>query len=510
MSSGEKSDHDSEHEFLDRVLRYQEKSLSPEELLQLNDDLRNHPERLAEFTRVCETSRLIQEVSEVPAREKPKAKSVIRPPFSRWAWIEHAGIAALLMLCLGLGVLFWQRDRGERNWGDSVALLEFCSEDAAFSDRHQMPSEEGDLLGKGWVHLERGTVRIAFRSGAIVELEGETTFGIDSPMRSYLEYGNASVYAPESARDFVVGTTSMEVVDLGTRFNLSVDQDSGAAEVNVTEGLVDLHLGGEGTPRRIQPLPAGLLARVDGSGEVNSIDGEPLDSDMALGNSLLAHWTMDEIGADSTMLDASGNERHAFFRGDFEGGKVDGRNGGAVDLKGGGYIDISDHIEALTNVSAFTFSAWVRDARNIVFSFSDGSPRNRIQFELYGRRLLYGWQKGARFDAIHGRVSGWNKGRWYHVVVAVSGGQVTIYRDGRLLNSQSSGQKISAKTLALIDIDDPTQAFIGYLPSNHSHQPQALGGQIDDVQFYRQALDARGVEFLFENPGATWKGGENP
>ena len=38
----------------------------------------------------------------------------------------------------------------------------------------------------------------------------------------------------------------MEVVDLGTRFHVSVDQNS-KAEVTVTDRLVDLHLGGEGT-----------------------------------------------------------------------------------------------------------------------------------------------------------------------------------------------------------------------------------------------------------------------
>ncbi len=35
----------------------------------------------------------------------------------------------------------------------------------------------------------------------------------DSAMRSYLEYGKIDVYAPESARDFVVATKAMEVVE---------------------------------------------------------------------------------------------------------------------------------------------------------------------------------------------------------------------------------------------------------------------------------------------------------
>ena len=42
------------HAFHERVLRYQEKSISPEELLQLNEELRESSERRAEFVQICQ------------------------------------------------------------------------------------------------------------------------------------------------------------------------------------------------------------------------------------------------------------------------------------------------------------------------------------------------------------------------------------------------------------------------------------------------------------------------
>ena len=440
--------------------------------------------------------------------EEPSTKrAAFSSAFRKW---EHAGVAALFVLCLSLGWMLWSGARkpdGVNDFGDgagSMARLIRVSEDAVFSSDHEMPSREGSFLGKGWMQLEQGSIEIVFHSGATVDLTGPAVFGIDTSMRGFLDSGQASVHAPEEARDFVVGTASMEVVDLGTRFNLSVDPNSSAAAVSVTEGLVNLHLGGEGTPRRIQPLPAGLLAQVNGAGEIISIDGKPLNSELGLGSGLLAHWTLDDLATDGRTPDSSGNERSALFHGDPAKDSVPGQSGRALDLSQGQYLDISDHIPAMTEVSTFTFAAWVRGARGIVFSFSDGSPRNRVQFELHGNRLLYGWQQGARFDAIQGRVPGWEKGHWHHVAVSVSGGSLTIYRDGLALNSQSLGQKISSNTFALIDVKGATLAFIGRLPSNHSQLPQTLGGQIDDVQFYRQALDEQAVRYLYEHPGEAY------
>jgi hypothetical protein len=140
-----------------------------------------------------------------------------------------------------------------------------------------------------------------------------------------------------------------------------------------------------------------------------------------------------------------------------------------------------------------------------VFSVSDGTPRDRIQFELYRNRLFYGWQKGEKFDLIRARVSDWEVGRWYHVAVSVSGGTATIFRDGQaLISPRSHGASINTPVRAPIDIERPKHAYLGLLVANNVRKKQFLGGQIDDVQFYERALDEQAIRFIYEHPGATY------
>ena len=167
---------------------------------------------------------------------------------------------------------------------------------------------------------------------------------------------------------------------------------------------------------------------------------------------------------------------------------------------------MNDQIPDLAQVRTFTFAAWVKDADDIVFSFSDGTPRNRIQFERWGNLLVYGWQQGPLFDAVQVQAPTWESGRWHHVAVMVSGKEVTLYCDGCHLISRSIGHRTGSQTLAPFDLGNLTEAYIGLLPANHDHQPQRLDGQIDDVQFCGRALDERAIRFLFENPGEVFTG----
>ncbi len=102
-------------------------------------------------------------------------------------------------------------------------------------------------------------------------------------------------------------------------------------------------------------------------------------------------------------------------------------------------------------------------------------------------------------------MSEWERGRWYHVACSVSGGNVTIYRDGQaLIKPRSYGEVIGTRARAPIDINRPTHAYLGFLVSNHAQQKQSLGGQLDDVQFYGRALDEQAIQFLYEHPGDTY------
>ena len=360
----------SDEDFYELVLRYQEKNLTPDDLDRLSRELDNNPERQAEFTAVCDTSRLLREVSAVSCPSKRDQGRTLRP-FLSLALIERLGLAALVVLCLALiWALHNRAGSPDPQFGISIAKLVSLSEDAAFSKTHEMPRLPGSTLSKGWMQLDRGIIEIRFHSGANVEITGPAVFGIDTTMRGYLEFGHVRVHAPAEARDFVVGTTSMEVVDLGTRFELSVDRASNEAQVSVTEGLVDLHLGGEGAPQRIQSLSAGRRARVDPFGRILSIEGVAMSG---RDTGLLAHWRLDRVGKGGIVDDSSGLNRHAHFRGDPDGSAVAGVDGDALNLAGGSYIDISEHVAAL---SGFQF----------VHVFRMAARPGRCHF------LYFGWQ----------------------------------------------------------------------------------------------------------------------
>ncbi|WP_437222232.1 FecR domain-containing protein [Planctomicrobium sp. SH661] len=88
--------------------------------------------------------------------------------------------------------------------------------------------------------LLKGMIELTFANGATVILNAPAVFHISSSERMELKIGNCSVYAPESARGFEIITPLSRVVDLGTRFSLSVN-DSGNSELQVIEGAAELH-----------------------------------------------------------------------------------------------------------------------------------------------------------------------------------------------------------------------------------------------------------------------------
>ena len=499
-------------EFLELVVRYQDRSLTPEKLRQLNEQLRDDPERQAEFARVCETSRMIHEASLPPVQRERHERSSRRLPSSRSLWLEHAGLVALLLICVGLGILLWQQKTNELPSSNSVARLEYVSDDAAFHEEHVMPRQAGSLLEKGWVQLERGIVRITFHSGASVELTGPARFGIDSPMRAWLEFGRASVHAPESARDFAVATESMEVVDLGTRFGVSVDPQSRESKVSVIEGLVDLHLGSRGAERMIRPLEAGYAARVDVSGkivDISSASGNDAASDTD-NTRLLAHWTFDELGAGGYVEDSTGNQLHGILRGENAPRFFPGVSGQTLEFKDNTSVDLKEHLSTLAQLDAFTFATWVRDPGEplaVLFSLSGESERHRVLFYLSRRFVRFGWQDGLHYDSISGRVDSWKTGRWYHLAVTVERGVARLYRDGTLIASGSIGSRIGTPVCAASMVKNASHAYLGRLEDGRqgdeiSHQ--WFEGQMDDAQLYSGSVSQEGIRFMFEHPGDTW------
>lgn len=473
----------------ERLLRFLDGDLSAKEHAEVENWLKQDSRARALLAEMAEQGIVVADLARA---ECFTTKLEIAPKYAAFKQLSTPfwlGLAAALIAILAIGALLFPF--GEH---DSIARLEFVSPDAEFSSNHQLARSAGRSLGKGWVHLEEGKLQIHFKSGATVELEGPAAFGIDTPMRSYLDYGHVRVYAPESARDFVVATESVEVVDLGTRFEVDVDPETRESNVSVSEGLVDLHLGSRGTERQIRPLEAGFSARVDSTGDIVEItkSENSLRSQPAAEPRLLKHWTFDQP-SENNHLD-----------------HVPGVSGTALEFEDMSHVDLSDHLSTLGQTESYTLTLWVRDPSApmaMLFSLSGETERSRIQCHLAKKYVVYGWQNGLHYDSISGRVDGWESGRWYHVAVAFQNGVVRLYRDGQLIGSGSVGGKIGTPVGNPSSVKYATHAYLGKLQDGRQGEesvPQWFEGQLDDVQFYSGALDEGAIRFVCKNPGKPW------
>jgi len=436
--------------------------------------------------------------------------------FGRWSHVKQFGIATLSVVCVIVTILLArQADRGDE-WGTAIARIESLSKDVSFLPDQEFAVSEGISLGKGWLRLERGRARVLFRSGATVDLEGPAVFGIDTPMRAYLDYGKVSVHAPETARDFIVATESMEVVDLGTRFEIHVDAKSHESKVSVIEGLVDLHLGSRGANRIIQSLEAGCAALVDETGRIIEIrNNAAVDPARTGANAqLLAHWTFDTVGGLGVVEDSSARQLDAILRMPDQTRLIAGVSGKAFSIDGRDVaVDLCEHASVLAQMSSFTLSAWVRnpdESLAIVFSLSGETEQHRVQFYLTRGFVRFGWQDGLYFDSISGGVDGWNADQWYHVAVTAGDGVVRLYRDGELLGSGAVGSNIGAPISTPSMVKDASRAYLGRLHDGRQGAGtvhQWFTGQIDDVQIYSGALNNEAIRFLHANSGEVWSAG---
>lgn len=87
--------------------------------------------------------------------------------------------------------------------------------------------------------LQDGMVKIRFASGAEVILKAPALFQVAQEEELVVNLGQCSVYAPEGAEGFKVSTPTSKVVDLGTRFSVTVAED-GASNVSVVDGEAEV------------------------------------------------------------------------------------------------------------------------------------------------------------------------------------------------------------------------------------------------------------------------------
>lgn len=144
--------------------------------------------------------------------------------------------------------------------------------DVAWSRPAEARHELTRLAAGEVLRFDRGEMEVVFDAGVEVLLRGPAEFEIRATDYAVATLGVISARVGEDGRGFTIETPTARVVDLGTEFGIDV-ADSGATEVAVFRGLVDLAVshdrsGAGNTPRRLRQ---GEALRVAPDGSLNRV-----------------------------------------------------------------------------------------------------------------------------------------------------------------------------------------------------------------------------------------------
>lgn len=129
--------------------------------------------------------------------------------------------------------------------------------------------KKGQELEPSSVRLKSGIVKLEFQSGAEVLLEGPTVFLVRDKNGGFCQQGRLSAFVPPQAVGFEIASPLATVVDLGTKFSMTVSE--GKSEVHVLSGKVEVK-----PPRKEKiSLPEGLASLLDLRTEPKTVAADP-------------------------------------------------------------------------------------------------------------------------------------------------------------------------------------------------------------------------------------------
>lgn len=215
------------------VQRYLDGTLSADELVQLNDRLRDSRDLRMHFMETLNIDAALQAVCEsVAAGHAVDGLSVapesVSPRCRRRSWSERSWprcrtvMAAAVLLLAGAFAGWFEPSREWATVQQQIGTGDLTA---------------GQQLANERCSIQTGLVELVTARGARVVIEAPAGFQFKSPQRLRLLRGRLSAEVPVAARGFTVVTPDGDAVDLGTRFGVDVPT-AGAAEIHVFQGEV--------------------------------------------------------------------------------------------------------------------------------------------------------------------------------------------------------------------------------------------------------------------------------
>jgi ferric-dicitrate binding protein FerR (iron transport regulator) len=394
-----------------------------------------------------------------------------------------------------------------------VAALLVDGVDAEFAPGR---APDGVRFGPGEYELTKGIVHLRFAQGADMVLAAPARIELTDAQHTRLLAGKVRVVAPPTAKGFTVATRAADYVDLGTEFGLRVDAASGASDLYVFDGQVNVT-----NPRTGAVLP------VTGGNSSQSVDGRfatapPLkEGDFPTPGSIgLKRWEEYErrIREDQSILAFFPFRRqtdeavlvNAVGNGKMENGRVQGARWTTGRWPGKDAL-LFDRDEDSAQVTIpgehqeLTIAVWVKVERidfvlNAILN-SDGYKPGGIHFQLNRQGFARGGLvvDGPFHDSVVGKAV--PLGNWVHVASVISARTRSqqIYVNGVLARERKWQSDVPVR---------PGSCQIGnWLPEPKDKFPiRALRGQIDELAVWSRALPASEIGQLVEagRPGLLW------
>ncbi|EMI17789.1 FecR protein domain protein, partial [Rhodopirellula maiorica SM1] len=210
------------------------------DLNRLHQSVGDLPQNATDLLQLAKSMRAapIADTGESVRREKSTSSA-------RWSW--WASLAVAIALCIGVALIASNRPPTD---SALIAKQDFAAPQPSVANHSRVQltqalatkffGEATPPLGS-FVPLNHefaltsGMVELRFPAGATTIIEAPAVFVVSDDARLELASGSCSVYAPDGAKGFRVDTPLGNIVDLGTRFVVDVDQ-TGDTKVQVVEG----------------------------------------------------------------------------------------------------------------------------------------------------------------------------------------------------------------------------------------------------------------------------------
>ena len=420
-------------------------------------------------------------------------------------YLAVLGLAAITVLSFLLP--------GQKKITDLVSEQELVKSVARVTDfKGQGNIQYGDWLKPGEITLEEGSVEITFDSGAVVLLQGKSSLNLESEKRAFLNFGKVAARVPSEAIGFIINTPQGTVVDLGTEFAVSVDENK-AMEVHVIDGEVEAGSLHGNEPKLLRKDESIRIENTGTFSEVTELDqthfSRVQDYNPEINYNFI-YWPFDKVKKQKVHDEGNGGlgGRYDLFIPNPKNNIKTGKIGRALSLSGKEEFAQSS-FPGIGSANARTVAFWVKippnstkDEAYAIVSWGKVAPSQKWQVG-YNPNPANGVVGAIRTEFSQGYVIGTTDlrdGRWHHVVSMFIGGEkpdvathVRHYIDGKL-EGVSGYQARRINT----NISDPDTQPV-YLGKYINNNKWYFRGKIDEFYIFDGALTPYQISLLRTN-----------